>query len=954
MSDTKPYLRQAAEYFYGKKDISHSCLIFPNRRSMVFFQNYFCDLVRNDKQAEPMRMPQMYTVNDFFYHIYDMEVTDKVSLLLTLYDCYCKLVKNPEPLDEFVFWGDVILSDFDDVDKYLIDPEKLFRNVAEFKGMEDDFSYLTETQKTAIRNFLGHFKTEGDIKSRFLKIWDILLPLYNDFNSVLKEQGDAYEGMVYRSLAKPLRDRTVSVADILGKAFPRVNFYGFIGLNVLNECERTVMLRMKEAGIAEFSWDYSGNMIKDPHNRSSLFMSRNVETFPQAFTPDPDGLVDPVFNVVSVPSSVGQVKMLPTILGKFGQENDTTAIILPDESLLSELLNTIPDSIADVNVTMGYPMSGSAIYALVNSALQLQMTARQRADGIYFHHAHVKTILSNTVFRKAASVQDGGSSYLMITEKIKADGLYYIPEENLKGNDLFEAVFHKAEVGDCDYLNDIISSVAPKLGTADTMKFEAEFAKKLYSSVSMLKSKKLDILPATFIRLLQQLCSSMTVPFHGEPLVGLQVMGPLETRALDFDNMVILSANDGVFPRRSISSSFIPPELRKGFELPTYELQDAVWAYYFYRMICRAKNVWMLYDSRTEGVRSGEESRYIKQLEYHFGKPVNRFYTSSKAGAVPVEPDIQKTQAHVDIIRKASLSASAIKNYLDCKVKFYYQTVEGLRPEEDVVADLDAGMLGNVFHHTMQALYLGPEAMNPDFEMTDVNIGSIPHLKEIDRNYLKGWLKDQKGIKARVRTLIKAELKAQEVAGRNLVVEDVICKYVNKTLQRDLELLENKNLASFEVLGLEKKCSMDYQGFHFIGYIDRLDRFGNEVRVLDYKTGKVEAADENITDANAEAIVKKLFGESNSGRPKIAFQIFLYDMFMKKEGYDSLVNVIYSPSNLFKEAPREVPMSEKFYELTEKSFVGLLAELSSVDVPFTRTTEPKTCEYCDFKTICGR
>lgn len=955
MSNTKPYLRQAAEYWYGKGDLFRKCLIFPNRRSMVFFQKHLCDLVRDSNPSRPMRLPQMFTVNDFFCRILDLKVTDKVSLLLTLYDCYCKLVKNPEPLDEFVFWGDVIISDFDDVDKYLVDPEKLFRNVADFKGMEDDFSYLTETQRNAINNFLRHFKTEGDIKKRFLKIWDILLPLYKDFNKTLSDRGEAYEGMVYRSLAMPLKDGTESVTDILKKSFPSITSYGFIGLNVLNECESVVMAKMRNAGIAEFSWDYSGDMIRDPHNRSSLFMSKNVETFPQAFRLDPDGLEEPSFNVVSVPSAVGQVKMLPSILENLNREYNRTAFVLPDESLLAPLLNTIPEYVTGVNVTMGYPMSGSSIFALVNSVMQLQMTARQRQDGVYFHHAHVQDIISNTVFRKAASEGDDPESYSRITARIKDDALYYIPEKNLQDNWLFRMVFHRSAVGDCDYLIDIITSVAPRLGTDDTMKFEAEFCKKLYSCLALLRQKHLDILPATFVRLLRQLCAATTVPFHGEPLRGLQVMGPLETRALDFDNIVILSANEGVFPHRSVSSSFIPPELRKGFGLPTYELQDAVWAYYFYRMICRAKNVYMLYDSRTGGVGTGEESRYIKQLEYHFNKPLKRFYASSETSAATAEPEIVKTPDHVEKIRNAFLSASSIKSYLDCKASFFYKVVEGLRPSDEVVSDMDSSMLGNVYHKTMQALYLGPAAMDPEFEMTDENIGSVDAMKAVPLVYIKSWLGKEQAVKARIRSLVKAELRTKEVSGRNLVIEGVILKYVMKTLERDMELLESKGLDHFEVLGLEKKCFMDYERFKFIGFIDRFDSFSpGTVRIVDYKTGKVEKNDEVIPEGKAADIVDRLFGPDNRHRPKIAFQIFLYDLFVRKEGFNSIINVIYSPANLFNNPPLENALDETFCSLTEERFKDLLKELADVNVPFTRTEDKSTCEFCDFKTICGR
>jgi len=331
------FLKQIAERYYNTQNISDLCFVFPNRRSMVFFRKWLSETAKNDPQSRVFTMPELLTMNDFFYKVSGSAVTDRVSLLLELYDCYKALNPKAESLDDFIFWGDVILGDFDDTDKYLASPKQLFTNVADFKEIQDDYAYLSETQEEAIRNFISHFRKGGkltvnigsespDVKERFLMIWNLLYPLYTSFNSALTEKGKAYEGMVYRSFVERLK--TECARDILKAAFPRSDKFVFVGLNALNECEKAVMRKMRDASLAEFCWDYSSGMIQDPMNRASMFMSSNVVEFPQAFSIDPGkasggsfvnaGVIEPEngpkIHVMSVPSSVGQTKQIPSLL----------------------------------------------------------------------------------------------------------------------------------------------------------------------------------------------------------------------------------------------------------------------------------------------------------------------------------------------------------------------------------------------------------------------------------------------------------------------------------------------------------------------------------------------------------------------------------------------------------------------------------------------------------------
>ena len=813
-------------------------------------------------------------------------------------------------------------------------------------------------QREANLQFVDHFRDrngrltvrldtdDATVKARFLQVWNILFPLYSDFRKRLRAQGEAYEGMVYRDLAERLKGGE-AVADVLAAVFPQARRYVFVGLNALNECEKTVLRRLRDAGLAEFCWDFVSDAVRDPKNKSSVFMRENVREFPNAFPVDPDGLGKPVFHVVSVPSSVGQAKLAPEILARCNTEDPVeTAFILPDENLLMPLLNSIPPEHAHINVTMGCPLTGGAVYSLVSSVAAMQQRLREKAGCWHFYHREVRSIFSNSLFRAVLTPEEEKA-----VRNVKSQAKYYIPQEDLQGGPLLDLVFRpvvtlpKEASADqnrrlVQYLSDIVSYVGWKLRGVEEMLLELDFAKRCMQSLNLLGDIALDVLPATWLRLLDELLSGEAVPFRGEPLKGLQVMGPLETRALDFRNVILLSANEGTFPRRSASASFVPPELRKGFGLPTFEYQDSVWAYYFYRMIQRSEHVWLVSDSRTEGLKTGEESRYIKQLEYHYRVPLERFVATSRMELAPEADTIPKQQADIDLIREGEHSASSLQSYLYCPAKFYYSFIKRLSTEEEVLEAMDAGALGTVYHATMQALY-------KPFEHKRLTVADI-----------EGMMKDRKAVKALVRQTIIDEMKTVDVSGRDLVVEEVIVEYVLRTLRHDKDLLVRSGSEGFDILFLEERMTGTFEGFKIKGFADRIDSFlGGEARIVDYKTGKVEQDDIDISDDNAAEVVDKLFGPSNDGRPKIALQLFLYGLLAQENAElrgRPVVNSIYSVSRLFTDPLQDRPANAEFARLTRERLKDLFAEMTDPSVPFRRTEERKTCEYCDFKMICGR
>lgn len=974
-----PFLKQVADHYYGCGDMAERCFVFPNRRSMVFFRKYIHEAVVSAADS-PLLMPKMMTVNEFFSGTGRHTVADRVTLLVTLYDCYAGLNPSAESLDDFIFWGDIILGDFNDVDKYLADPRQLFANVADYKNIQDSYEYLTENQRKAIETFAGHFIDKvskrsdnpkaKDVSRIFLQIWNLMYPLYLEFNKTLEQKGLAYEGMVYRRLADAVS--SASVADVLYEAYGRSS-YVFVGLNALNECEKTVMKRMRDAGIAEFCWDYSGKMISDPLNKSSYFMAQNVKDFKPAFKMDEDGLPETSFNVVSVPSSYGQVKHISEILDlmKVQVAPSDCAVVLPDEGLLMPLLNSIPQGIKNINVTMGYPMSASELWALMSDVMKMQIHVRQKDGECMFYHKYVWNVFSSALFRKLM----GGEDMKECREKvarIKQAARYYVSQAELSGNPLLDVIFRpvvkdmtsadKEQIqAMAEYQQQILSYMAPRLAGDLDMPLETDFAKEYWCAVNRLKSMELGILPTTYVRLLDSLLAGVSVPFSGEPLKGLQIMGPLETRALDFRNVVILSCNEGMFPRRSVSSSFVPPELRRGFGLPTYEYQDAVWAYYFYRLVSRAENVWMLYDARTEGLKNGEESRYIKQLKYHFHVPVHEYVSEGEPG-LPSEDGhvVEKTPQMLTQLSQSWLSPSALQNYIDCPMRFYYYSVVKLKKEKEVAESMDAAMIGNVYHNTMWALFTTGDEMMSDkvYDKRDTKPGPMP---EVTLEYLESWLKREKDVRRKVESLMLQELGIDEIAGRNLVTASVIVRYVMETIKCDIELLRQYGADRFEIVGLERPLSAELYGLKFYGVADRIDRIGEHgaVRMVDYKSGKDDPSVLNTTDAKAEDVAKTIFEGEKDKRKKVkaGLQFFIYDKMLQANGIAELndvCNSMYATSGIFAQAPAVCPLNQKFAQEMDQRLESLLKEIQSLEVPFRMTDDVKNCEWCDFRMICGR
>jgi hypothetical protein len=869
----------------------------------------------------------------------------------------------------------MLLNDFDDIDKYLIDARQLFTNVTDLNRIDETFAYLTPSQIQAIRSFWSSFGPEGDNKTEsydsnrrfFLHVWELLYPVYTELRERLTAEGMAYEGMIYRE-----------VVENLGKmpSFPFKKIV-FIGFNALTKAEKTLFIHLKEQGVADFYWDYASDKIKDKDNRASFFMSENLRLFPPEHALPEEEPEQTQFEMIGVPSRIGQAKqvyvLLENLSGKETMRADKamrTAIVLPDEQLLMPALNAIPETVSRINVTLGYPLSGTLVASLTNALQSLRKNVRRTDNDILFYHRDVIAVLRHKYISSALPAETSA-----LVKNITERNQVYIPIKTFENTPLLTLLFSAPATATetFGYLTDILEKLNVHLSTADeenagtneqpsatdietnvrSESLEQEFLFYYYLMVNrlreLMREAGTDMSPDTCFRLLKQMTDFSKIPFHGEPLSGLQIMGMLETRALDFENLIILSVNEGVFPAKSAANSFIPYHLRKGFDLPSPEHQDAIWAYHFYRMIYRAKKVTMLYDTRTDGLQSGEVSRFVHQLIYHYKTPVHRklsVYDVSSSHVAPlcVDKDEDTMRLLTAYETDKSLSASAINIYLDCPLKFYFSALKGINEEETVSETLENDTFGTLLHRVMELTYqplCGKTVMGDLLKLAaqEKNMTAI-----IQQAFADDFFHTEK---------------PHPLTGQAYLYGETIRKYVCKALEYD------RSIPPFVHIGSEKlfHTSLTIKGSRRIrikGFIDRIDRIGDIVRIIDYKSGRPSA----LTFGSMES----LFDTTAKERKKAILQVFLYAwIYAKENGEKNIRPTVYYMRNLFGQEEfdpfiRRVNGKEKtiienfslYYEAFEEHLRTCLNEMFDPEKPFTQTQNPKSCEYCPFTGICGK
>lgn len=908
-------------------DLRKYCFVFQNKRSSFFFQKYLGEAI--DK---PVFAPDTITVNELFSALSEKKTIDRIALLARLYEIYSGYVE--QSFDEFIFWGDMILGDFDDIDKYRVNAEDLFTNINDLKDISSSFDYLSEEQVKAIESFWGTVVNQsGQAEQHFRELWENLYKIYDALRKGLDKDGLGYEGMIYRDVADRISEgRTENISEKLD----RYDKIVFVGLNALNECERQLLDYLKNTGKGDFYWDYYGNMVTDRENKSSMFMEKNIRNYPSELSlPENGGLPEniPHIEVLSFSSATGQAKyvnnILKDIVKRQGNNNMiSTAVVLPDETMLFPVLNSIPEEIDKVNVTMGYPLSQTGVSSFVNNLFSLLINRKTKDNVTSFYVRNVMDILSHPYIKKAVPKE----TIAKCRKAIIKENIIYVPSaffSETEENDIFNLIFCTTE--DRPAL-DYIKALLEKFATcADSL--EKEFFLAYYRCINQINLLEYNLKDSTYYTLVRRLVSGITVPFRGEPLAGLQIMGPLETRSLDFENVIILSVNEGVFPSVNTSPTMIPYNLRRGFRLPAYEYQDAVSAYHFYRSISRAKNVYLLYDSSAEGLKSGEESRYVKQLEYNYSLDLDRKNISYPIKAEErLSISYPKDDSALKKLREIKYSPSAISMYMRCSLQFYYRYVKNLSEEKEIAEDVDAALFGSLFHMTMQLLY-------EDLKE-----------KEVTPAILDEKLKN--GLDDAIDRSFEKIMKVKEITGKNLIIRSMIKEYVTGTVKYDA----GSPYGPFKYIDSERNHEAvlkidDNIRINIEGIIDRQDRSGGHLRIVDYKTGR------NKDEFNED--FDKMFARDTFDESENVFQLYYYLTILMENNEitnaDGVILMLYYVRKLFGGTPSIFGVTEETYQDFHNHLVSLFKEeILNKDKDFTMCEDAKICEYCPFKVICNR
>lgn len=988
------FLKLVAKTFYEKygSSIFELCFIFPNRRSGTFFMKEL-----SSAASGPILSPKITTITDFLADVTGSVEVSKIEALFALYSKYRMLKSNPEDFDKFSYWGDIILNDFNDVDKYLTDPQRIFKNIKDFKEISSNF--LTEEQIAVIKEFFGdnwqvplndtdHFWQNSEIKvtEEFTDIWNILYELYLQFNSELEKQGLSYSGRIYRQAAEQISG--------IDKGDFKYKQYVFVGFNVLSTSEIKIFKELDKKGLADFYWDCNSPALLDKRNKATLFISRNIAMFKPKLDINETKIdyFSPI-HVVGTPSNIGQVKYIPQILDKLYADGDikdkgnalNTAIVLPDENLFTPLLDSIPSDIQNVNVTMGYPLRLSAIATIITMIAKMHKQSRTVNGILSFFKEDVCDILSHP-FVKLIAPQEASD----INFYISSNNLYYLPADELmqkapnlrsiftplndtkSAEKLVDYVQTLIKFLEKNLLNSIKASREDLSPTDDDVEassgmsveygFILQYVELLNQLICIILKYGFEMNVNTFFFLISRVLSSASIAFEGEPMKGLQIMGMLETRCLDFENLIILSMNERVFPRKHYSRSFIPNSLRRAFRMATVEFQDCMYAYYFYRMISRAKNIYLLYDARDQAMGSGEPSRYIEQLKvlYQQAEVTHDIISFNISVPKKISISIPKNKRIMEQLNKYRtpesgyfLSASAINMYINCPLSFYFEKVEKLRIEDEVSEFMDASMIGTIVHSVMQQIYGGIAKNNKGF----ITPNDIKRIKNADKELMPiiiGTINDKY---SRVNSN-----SAQSLTGETQLVKDAIVYYVKQILSYDEEkAVEFKFKMAEEEETLSWNIGKDKKGndlaINIKQFIDRVDELYAEngepsIRIIDYKTGKDKTSASNI---------EQFFNPNTyDGRRKAMLQLMIYcNVYSIDKTFNGRIKpAIYSIKNMqdsgFKFSGEEIEDYKQLNDEFLKNFNEKIACLFDENTNFEQTENEDYCRYCKFSAFCHR
>ena len=897
----KSFLEYVAEDIIRKygTDLSRTAVVFPNKRASLFLNHQLARIAQ-----KPLWSPAYITISELFRQQSELHVADPIKLVCDLHQSFCLETGSDESLDKFYGWGQLLISDFDDIDKNMADPDRVFANLRDIHEL-DDLSYLTDEQRELLRHFFSHFteEHETELKQRFLRLWSHFADIYHDFNRRLADQGLAYEGALYRQVVSAVCCDSVATDH---EAFP-YDRYIFVGFNLLQKVEQQLFSHLQREGKARFYWDFDHYYMQ--HHEAGRYIAQYLKYFPNELdSTDADiyGLFQSKKEIryISAPTEHIQARYVSGWLREAERYKDgrRTAIVLCDEGLLPTVIHCLPSEVEKVNVTTGYPLAQTPIASFIQLYYDLILGGRTpRLLRAFHRHPYARFV-------------DDTHPLLQMLRQIAQQAKNEI-QDPLFQESLFRAY-----------------TLVNRLN-------------------ALIESGDLQVTDQTLQRLTTQIIQQTSIPFHGEPIEGIQVMGVLETRNIDFDHVLLLSCNEGNMPRGVNDSSFIPHSIRQAYELTTVENKVSIYAYYFHRLLQRAKDVTILYNNATEDGQRGEMSRFMLQMLVESGQTISQHTLQTGQQTTPWTPQpIQKTPHVMEVLQSSftTLSPTAVNRYLRCPLQFYYHYVAGLLEPNvpDDEQELDNRIFGTIFHEAADIIY----HQLPRHITTDV----LDHL-------LKGKIEIERAVdEAFHRVMPDAP-----IGGLHIINREVIIHYLRQLLQID------RRLAPFTILGLEcdvyrpltshlSPLTSHLSPLKIGGRIDRLDLICEDtpqerIRVIDYKTGSSQLRP--LPDVESIFSPEKIHDHSD-----YYLQTFVYaDIVRQKRQKPTSPALLfiqhaaaddYDPTLRFGREPilDIADHSQRFNELLDQQ----ITQIFSPDVAFQPTSDLKTCRTCPYQQMCRR
>lgn len=934
MNQTKTFLEFVSEDIIHKwgTDLSRVAVVFPNKRAALFMNEHLARYAR-----KPMWSPAYITISDLFRRHSDMQVGDSIKLICDLHKSFVKCTGLNESLDHFYGWGQLLLTDFDDIDKNMADADRIFCNLKDIHEL-DDISYLDDEQRKMLKRFFANFSDdhESELKRRFLSLWSHFSDIYHDYNKRLQEQGLGYEGAIYREVA---------TKDNIEFKYDR---YIFVGFNLLQQVEQKLFARLKKMGKANFYWDFDEYYMPRHKTTSATDAGHYISMYLEHFPNELDTRSKEIYANMRQPKHISYISAATeNIQARYVSQwlrNDNrykdgrhTAVVMCDENILLPVMHSLPNEADKVNITSGFPLGMTPVASLISLLFDLYTT------GAMQHSRHYRTQYVDKVLAHPYA------QYI-------ADCIPLSPMGKIDNITLLQQI------------GTLIKHVGVKAKDESDALFQ-ESIFRMYTIINRLEqlaaSGDMDVDVTTLRRLTKQLITTTTIPFHGEPVVGIQIMGVLETRNLDFNHVLLLSCNEGNMPKSVNDSSFIPYSIRKAHGLTTIDNKVAIYSYYFHRLLQRAQDVTIVYNNTTDNGHTGEMSRFMLQLMVdgthnikHLNLLAQNVPTTMCSKAIVKDEKIQQ-----ELDQMKNISPSAINVYIRCPLAFFYQYVARIKEPDCEDDTVDNRMFGNIFHKAAQFIYEDVTSRHATVEKTQ----------------LQKYLKDEKMLETVVDRAFNEELfklsaseaankkRATEYNGLQIINRKVIIEYLQQLLKTD------QRLAPFTVLGLEKQVYNDIvfntedgaqRKVKIGGIIDRLDMVTDPttgkptIRVVDYKTG-----------SPIKSVIKSIdeVFEGNSYKHSDYYlQTFLYSLIINNSSKLNPSKYNVSPALLFiKQASADnydpvlcidehkvtdigIYKTEYLKLLKEK-----LGEIFSKQKPFVPTNDKRTCKMCAFRMICG-